>query len=53
MRCVQCGDIIDDTILRNRYAHAQILNELHTRRSLRVQSDESLDIQTELSAIGH
>ena len=21
MRCVQCGDIIDEVILRNRYAH--------------------------------
>ena len=39
MRCIQCGDVIDDTILRNRYAHVQTLQKLRsrTRRSSRVQ----------------
>ncbi|MDQ3235795.1 MAG: hypothetical protein M3Q07_28640 [Pseudobdellovibrionaceae bacterium] len=23
MRCVQCGDIVDEVILRNRYAHLE------------------------------
>jgi hypothetical protein len=36
MRCIQCGDIIDETILRNRYAHAQTLNKLRSRTRLRV-----------------
>ena len=35
MRCIQCGDIIDETILRNRYAHAQTLNKLRSRTRLR------------------
>ena len=35
MRCIQCGDIIDETILRNRYAHAQTLNKPRSRTRLR------------------
>lgn len=35
MRCVQCGDIIDETILRNRYALPHALNKLRSRTRLR------------------
>ena len=28
MRCVQCGDIIDEVILRNRYAHLATADEV-------------------------
>ena len=28
MRCVQCGDIIDEVILRNRYAHLVAAQEV-------------------------
>ena len=28
MRCVQCGDLIDEVILRNRYAHLMTTQEM-------------------------
>ena len=28
MRCVQCGDLIDEVILRNRYAHLMTTQEV-------------------------
>ncbi|MEP7152125.1 MAG: hypothetical protein ABI856_10475 [Nitrospira sp.] len=28
MRCVQCGDIVDEVILRNRYAHLVTAQEV-------------------------
>ena len=28
MRCVQCGDIVDEVILRNRYAHLVAAQEV-------------------------
>ena len=31
MRCIQCGDVFDETILRNRYTIAQTLNKLRSR----------------------
>jgi len=36
MRCLQCGDVIDETILRNRYALAQTVSKLRSRTRLRV-----------------
>jgi hypothetical protein len=38
MRCIQCGDVIDETILRNRFASIEtltltLLNKSHKRRN--------------------
>jgi hypothetical protein len=40
MRCIQCGDVIDETILRNRYSSIETLKKLRsrTRSRARVQA---------------
>ena len=40
MRCIQCGDIIDETILRNRLASVETLEKLrsHTKPRANVQA---------------
>jgi len=36
MRCIQCGDVIDDTILRNRFSSIETLKKLRSRTRSRV-----------------
>ena len=31
MRCIQCGDVIDETILRNRFSSIETLKKLRSR----------------------
>ena len=40
MRCIQCGDVIDETILRNRFSSIETLKKLRsrTRSRARVQA---------------
>lgn len=45
MRCVQCGDLIDETILRNRYSHIPHQSELPSKNIprffLRAEQEDS------------
>ena len=31
MRCIQCGDVVDETILRNRFSSTETLKKLRSR----------------------
>lgn len=35
MRCIQCGDVIDETILRNRFSSIETLKKLRSRTKSR------------------
>jgi hypothetical protein len=35
MRCIQCGDVIDETILRNRFSSIETLEKLRSRTKSR------------------
>ena len=51
MRCIQCGDVIDETILRNRYSLAQTINKLRSRTRFRPRAQALIGSVGERGAV--